>query len=179
VRGYIRLARQFSMPEQQRAEMCRTALEIAKRDAERKLVLEVIGRYPSIEMLRLAVEAAKVPSLKSDAAAASLAIAQKLGGGSADVQKLLAQVGHDPVKVEIIKAEYGEGAKLKDVTEILRRHVRGLPLIVLPSPNYNSAFGGDPAPNVVKQLKIRYRINGKAAEASFPENAAIMLPMPK
>jgi len=178
VRGYIRLARQFTMPDQQRAEMCRTALGIAKRDAERKLVLEVVARYPSIEMLRLAVEAAKTPSLKTDAASASLAIAEKIGG-SADVQKLLAQVGHEPVKVEIIKAEYGAGATQKDVTEILRRRVRGLPLIVLPTSNYNSAFGGDPAPNVVKQLKIQYRINGKAAEASFPENAAIVLPVPK
>jgi len=28
-------------------------------------------------------------------------------------------------------------------------------------------------------LKIQYRINGKAGEASLPENAAIMLPIPK
>lgn len=177
LRGYIRLARQFTMPEPQRAEMCRTALQAAKRDAERKLVLEVLERYPSIDALKLAVETAKVPSLKNDAAATSLAIAQKIGG-SADVQKLLAQVGQDPVKVEIIKAEYGAGDKRVDVTAILRKHVRDFPLIVLPS-SYNSAFGGDPASGVVKQLKIQYQINGKAGEASFPEDATIMLPMPK
>jgi len=179
LRGYIRLVRQFTMPDQQRAEMCRTALQTAKRDAEKKLVLEVLERYPSIDMLRLAVEAAKIPSLKNDAAAASLVIAQKIGANSVDVQKLLAQVGHDRVKVEILKAEYGEGAKFKDVTAALRQHVRDFPVIVLPSPDYNSSLGGDPAPGIVKQLNVRYRINGKAGEASFPENATIVLPMPK
>ena len=43
----------------------------------------------------------------------------------------------------------------------------------------NSSFGGDPAPNAVKQLKIQYKINGKAGEATFAENALIVLPMPK
>jgi len=179
LRGYIRLARQFAaMPEKQRAEMCRTALATAKRDDEKKLVIEVLKRYPSIDTLKLAVEAAKEPSLKNDAAAASLAIAQKIGG-SDDVQKLLTQIGQDPVKIEIIKAEYGTGTKWKDVTAILRRHVRDFPLIALPSSSYNSALGGDPVPGVVKQLKVQYRMDGKEGEASFPENATIMLPTPK
>ena len=69
--------------------------------------------------------------------------------------------------------------KQKDVTELLRRHVRGLPLIALPSPKYNAAFGGDPAPGIVKQLKIQYRMDGKEGEATFGEDAAIMLPVPK
>ncbi|MBC8872390.1 MAG: HEAT repeat domain-containing protein, partial [Planctomycetes bacterium] len=85
LRGYIRLARQFTMPEEQRAEMCRMALNTAERDDEKKLVLQVLERYPSIDMLRLAVEAAKIPSLKNAAAATSLVIAQKIGG-SADAQ---------------------------------------------------------------------------------------------
>ena len=179
LRGYIRLVRQFSMPDDERGRMCRAALEAAKRDAEKKLVLEVLERYPSIDTLRLAVEAAKVPSLKDDAARVSVVIAGKIGGGSADVQRLLAQVGQEPVKIEIVKAEYGAGTEFVDVTQVLRRHVRGMPLVVLPSSSYNASFGGDPVPGVVKQLKVQYRINGKAAAATFPENATIMLPMPK
>jgi len=179
LRGYIRLVRQFTVPDPQRAEMCRAAMETAERDAEKKLVLEVMERYPSIDMLKLAVAMAKDPALKSDAAGISLVIAQKIGGGSIDVQKLLAQVGHEPVKVEIIKAEYGAGTTFRDVTEILRRSVRDLPLIVLPSPSYNTSFGGDPVPGTVKQLKVQYRLNGKPGEATFPENATIMLPVPK
>jgi HEAT repeat protein len=179
LRGYIRLLRQFAMPDDQRAAMCRTALQAAKRDAEKKLVLEVLQRYPSVDSMRLAVEMAKLPSLKDEATAVSLIIAEKLGGQSVDVQKLLAHVGHEPVKVEIIKAEYGAGANVKDVTTMLRKHVRDWPLIVLPSSSYNGVFGGDPAPGIVKQLKVQYRMNGKAGEASFQENATIMLPMPK
>ena len=43
VRAYIRLVRQFPMPDEKRAEMCRTAMAIAKRDAEKKLVLDVLA----------------------------------------------------------------------------------------------------------------------------------------
>jgi hypothetical protein len=128
-------------------------------------------------MLRLAVEAAKDPALKDDATRVSLAIAQKIGG-SVRVQDLLAQIGHDPVKVEIVKAEYGAGSTFKDVTQILRKHVRDFPLIVLPSSSYNSSLGGDPLPGVVKQLKVQYRIDGKPGEATFTENATIMLRVP-
>ena len=179
LRGYIRLARQFAMPDADRAKMCRLALQIAERDAEKKLVLEVIDRYPSVNMLPVAVEAAKIPSLKSYAGAIALATAQRVGSQSADLRKMLAEVGHKPVKVEIIKAEYGAGAKFKDVTAILRRHVCEFPVIVLPSTSYNASFGGDPAPQVVKQLKVEYRIDGKPGEASFAEDSTIMLPVPK
>ncbi|MDH3717147.1 MAG: DUF3395 domain-containing protein, partial [Planctomycetota bacterium] len=49
----------------------------------------------------------------------------------------------------------------------------------LSSPKYNEAFGGDPAPGVVKELKIQYRIDDHASEVTFAENAPILLPMPK
>ncbi len=95
------------------------------------------------------------------------------------MRELLNQIGMDPVKVEIVKAEYGAGSKQKDVTEALQKQVRDLPLITLPSPSYSASFGGDPVPGTAKQLKVQYRINGKAGEASFPEDAVVMLPMPK
>ena len=84
LRGYIRLARQFAMPDDERAAICRTALQIADREAEKKLVLEVLGRYPSLDTLQLAVETAKDPALKNEATAAALLIAQKIGGGSVE-----------------------------------------------------------------------------------------------
>ncbi len=178
LRGYIRIPRQFEVPAQERAGMCRAALKIAERIEEKKLVLEVLERYPNVDMLQLALEAARDPSLKDDATRVSLVIAQKIGG-SAEVQKLLLQFGQKPMKVEIIKAEYGTDTKSKDVTEILRRHVRGFPMIVLPSPQYNSSLGGDPVPGVVKTLKVQYRIDGKDGEVELPENATIVLPLPK
>ena len=179
MRGYIRLVRQFVIPNPQRVKMCRAALETAQRDAEKKLALEVMARYPSLDMLKLALDATKVPSLKKDATGVSLAIAQKIRGKPGDINKLLAQIGQAPVKVQILKAEYGAGAKFKDVTGLLKRHVRDFPLIVLPKSSYNASFGGDPVPGTTKQLKIQYRINGKDGAASFPENATIMLPIPE
>ena len=179
LRGYIRLLRQFPLTDEERAEMCRIALEAAERDNEKKLVLEVLDRYPSVQMLRLAIEAVKVPSLKDQATAIALTIAQKTRAEPAEIEKLLAHVRHAPTKVEILRAEYGAGKQYRDVTEILRRHVRDFPVIVLPGTSYNAGLGGDPAPGVHKELKIRYRIDGKPGEVSLPENATIVLPVPK
>lgn len=174
LRGYIRLVRQFPLPDDQRVAMCRAALAAAKRDAEKKLVLEVMERYPSIGMLRLAVEAKKTPALAGDAEKAALGIAQQIAG-TVDVAELMEQLGAKPVKIEIVKAEYGAGTTVKDVTEIIRKAAGDLRLIVLPSASYNAAFGGDPAPGVVKQLKIQYQLDGEPAEATFSENAPILL----
>jgi HEAT repeat protein len=179
LRGYIRLLRQFPMPDDQRAEMCRVAMETAQRPAEKKLVLEVIGRHPNAAMLSLAIQAAKVPELKNEAVAVAMMIAERSGGHSAQLAALLRETGQATVKVEIVKAEYGAGANVKDVTTILRKYVHDFPVIILPSPSYNATFGGDPAPGVRKELKIQYRLADKPGEASFSENATIVLPMPK
>ncbi|MBC8355642.1 MAG: HEAT repeat domain-containing protein [Planctomycetes bacterium] len=179
LRGYIGLARKFAMPEQQRAEMCQKAFDASRQPAEQKLVLDVLKLHPSAEALKLAINAIKVPALKDEATQATLVIAQKIGGKGVDVSQLLSKVGLAKVKLEIIKAEYGNGSTQKDVTAAVRKHAGSLPLITLASPSYNANFGGDPLPGVVKRLKIQYRINGKAGEASFAENALIILPLPK
>ncbi len=179
LRGYIRIARQFVIPEQQRAEMCRKAFEASRQTAEQKLVLEVLKRYPSTETLKLAINAMHVLELKQEATQAALVIAQKLGGKGIDVTDLLSKAGLDKVKLEIVKAEYGVGATQQDVTAVLRKQAGDSPLITLASASYNTSFGGDPLPGRAKQLRIQYRINGKAGEASFPEDAVIILPMPK
>lgn len=167
------------MPKKQRAEMCRQAFDVALRPDEKKLVLDVLKLYPDAETFRLAQDAMRVPGLKPEATEATLVIAQKMGGKKLDIAKLLSQGGFEKVKLEIIKAEYGSGSTFKDVTAVLQKQAADLPFITLPSPNYNTNFGGDPVPGKVKQLKIRYRINGKEGEASFAENALIILPLAK
>ena len=179
VHGTVRFARDFDLPNAQRAAMCRAALGVAARDEDRKMILEVMQKHPSLDMLRVLVEAAKMPALKQDAGQAALSMAQKVGGEATDVRALLEQLGQGPVKVEIIKAEYGAGASFRDVTEMVRRHASDFPLIVLPSASYNASFGGDPAPGIVKQLKIRYKLDGKEGEVSLQENAPVLLPAPK
>jgi HEAT repeat protein len=179
MRGYIRLVRQFNMSASQRVEMCTNALGAAKRHDEQKMVLEVAKRYPSLSMLKLAAQSTDVPTLKTDATLAAMAIAQKLGSNRDDVKKLLAEFDLKPPMIQIVKAEYGAGKKWKDVTENLQSAASGLPSIPLSPSKYNDAFGGDPAPGVVKVLKIQYRINGKAGTVTFAENAPILLPIPK
>ena len=179
LRGYIRIARQFVLPEEQRAEMCQKAFDVASQTAEKKLVLDVLKRYPSVDTLKQAIKAMKVAELKDDATQATLVIAQKLGGKGVDVKDMLVGAGLDKVKLEIVKAEYGSGTTQKDVTEVLKKHVGDLPLITLASASYNTSFGGDPTPGSTKQLKVTYRINGKSGETTFAEDALIVLPMPK
>jgi len=179
LRGYIRLARQFSKSDKERAEMCQSALDASSRPAEQQLVLTVLEKYPSPDALKVVMKAKEVPALKAESTRVALAIIQKLGDKAGDTRELLAKIGLDPMKVEIIKAEYGAGDKQKDVTKTLQEHAGDLPLITLPSPSYSASFGGDPVPGTVKQLKVQYRINGKTGEASFPEDAIVMLPMPK
>ncbi|MBC8869537.1 MAG: hypothetical protein H8E44_08975 [Planctomycetes bacterium] len=178
IRAYIRIARQFDMPADRRAAMCRTALEAADRDADKRLVLEVLLRYPSEEMQAVALEAAEVPALKEQALLVVMGMASK-GINRAELGRALAQAGHTPVELQIVKAEYGAGTKTKDVTAILRKYAKNYRIIFLPSASYNQSLGGDPAQGIVKQLKIQYRIDGKEGVVSLNENATIVLPMPK
>ncbi len=179
LRGYIGLVRKFAMSPQQRAKMCQTAIAVASRPAEKKLVLDVLKLHPSTATLKVAIKAMQDSELKDEATETVLVIAQKLQGKGANVSKLLSSAGLNKVKLEIVKAEYGAGATQKDVTAVIRKQAGDLPLITLASSSYNASFGGDPLPGRVKQLKIQYRINGKAGEASFAENALIILPIPK
>jgi HEAT repeat protein len=78
LRGYIRIPRQFGLPEDERLAMCRNALEIAERDAERELVLDALTRIPSKETLDLVVSHLENAALRDAAGSAAVAIAEKL-----------------------------------------------------------------------------------------------------
>jgi HEAT repeat protein len=78
LRGYIRIARQFTLPDAERAEMCRRTLEIAKDPSDRRTVLEILARYPSAATLAVAQEAAALPDLEAEATAAVETIRTKL-----------------------------------------------------------------------------------------------------
>jgi HEAT repeat protein len=92
LRGYIRIARQFTMSEPQRVEMCKNALEAARQTAERKLVLEVLQRYPNVETLKLAIKAMQTPDIRDDAAAAAKAIGDKVPKTN-EVRDVLSKAG--------------------------------------------------------------------------------------
>jgi hypothetical protein len=87
LRGYIRLARQFDMPAEERAEMCRQALKLANRAEEQALVLAILTRYPDLEMLKIAVSAKSNPVIQEAAEKA--------------VQQIVASLGHTPEVIAI------------------------------------------------------------------------------
>jgi HEAT repeat protein len=78
LRGYIRIPRQFGMTAEERLDMCRKALAIAERDAERELVLDAATRSHTTEALTLVVSYLVEPGLKEAAGAAAVSIAEKL-----------------------------------------------------------------------------------------------------
>jgi HEAT repeat protein len=94
IRGYIRIVRQFgtTMTDEQRVEICKNALDVARQPAEKKLVLEVLQRYPSVGMLKLAVKAAQTQAISDDANAAALAIAGKVGNNN-EVREIMTKAG--------------------------------------------------------------------------------------
>ncbi len=78
LRGYLRIARQLDVPTDERVAMARRTLDVAQRDEEKKLALEILGRYPTIQGLELAAGYLDDDGLKADAAAAAIAIAEKI-----------------------------------------------------------------------------------------------------
>ncbi len=82
LRGYLRIARQLEVPIQDRIAMCREALRAASRPDEKRLVLEVLTRYPTVAGLELAASLAADMDVKKDAGTAAVAIADKLPADS-------------------------------------------------------------------------------------------------
>jgi len=93
LRGYLRIARQLDVPDAQRIAMCREAAKISKRDAEKKLILEVLRRNPAPESLALAASYLADSPLKAEAASVVLTIAEKiLPANKAAVAEAMKQV---------------------------------------------------------------------------------------
>ena len=194
LRGYIRLARQFDMPEDRRLSMCKEFFELADRDDERTLIFDVFSRLASIEALEQAASYLDTPALQERAAETAVVIGKKLQGRQPQAAKIMEDVVNKTKRaetrlqaeairtklagvdegVEIVKAVYGVGDKTVDVTAKVRAASGGSTLLEIGS--YNAAFG-DVAPQVVKTLKITYKIKGGSEKtAEFPENASIVLP---
>jgi hypothetical protein len=84
-----------------RLAMFRMAMELAKRNEEKKIALEILPRIPSAATLTLAVSYLGGPGLKDPAADAAVKISGKLVGRdpkavAAELQKVIeAKVGGD------------------------------------------------------------------------------------
>jgi len=177
-RGYLRILRQFTPADADRAVMGRKAFAAARDVDDRKAVIDAVKRTPTMDMLRMTVDAGEVPELRDEAREAAAMIVTKMANAPPEAWQMAAKLGLPKVQIEILRATYGAGAAQRDVTTPLKKLVGSVPLIPLQAAGYNASFGGDPAPGQPKRLTIQYRMEGKQGEASFAEDAPILLPTP-
>jgi hypothetical protein len=74
--GYIRLFRQFELPEAERVAMAAEALKVASRPAERNAAIEAMTRFPCVGTFDLALEQLGAQGSEAAAAEATLTIAR-------------------------------------------------------------------------------------------------------
>ena len=78
LRGYLRIARQLQLPDNERLGMFHSAMKIATRDDERRLALDILTRIPSPETLELATASLSNAALRDAAADAAVKIAPRV-----------------------------------------------------------------------------------------------------
>jgi formylglycine-generating enzyme required for sulfatase activity len=77
------------------------------------------------------------------------------------------------IYAKLIKATYGRGKRVRDVTNVLVKQKDEAGTICIYG-SYNDHFG-DPAADVVKELIITFELKGKKETVTFPENTPVML----
>ncbi len=78
-------------------------------------------------------------------------------------------------EVEVVKAVYGAGDAVIDVTEMVKTkavNVPGALFMITPS---NTLFGKDPAPKIPKTLDLTYRQDGGEKTVKIRENSSLIL----
>jgi HEAT repeat protein len=78
LRGYIRIIRQFGLPDDERLAMCREAIEAATRDQEKQLVLDALTRIASAASMEMIAAHLDDPNLKEAAAAAAVTLGENI-----------------------------------------------------------------------------------------------------
>ncbi len=73
----------------------------------------------------------------------------------------------------ILRAEYGARGRWMDITARLQSRVSANRVNVRVN---NDLAGGDPAPNVPKELRVRWRIDGREAQRTWTEGQRLTLP---
>ena len=72
--GYIRIFRQFEIPESERVAMAAKALKVARRSSERNAAIDALPRFPCVGTFELALDQLDVPGSEANAAQAVLTI---------------------------------------------------------------------------------------------------------
>jgi hypothetical protein len=77
------------------------------------------------------------------------------------------------ITFRVTKALYGDGRRMKDVTDILNAKVTANRIELAIT---NANLGGDPAPAVKKAITVDYEFNGAAATVKLAEGETLVLP---
>ncbi|MBI4603674.1 MAG: HEAT repeat domain-containing protein [Planctomycetes bacterium] len=78
LRGFSRVVSGLRFPKEQRLALCKDALDAARDDEERKLLLGTLAAVPAMETFPLLIPYLSSASLKDDASAAVLTIAERI-----------------------------------------------------------------------------------------------------
>ena len=78
LRGYINLIRDESLSTEKKLEMCRQASALIQRNAEKKLLLGVLGAVPAVEAMSMAMKYIGDPLVRNEACFAVVAICDKI-----------------------------------------------------------------------------------------------------
>jgi HEAT repeat protein len=102
LRSYIRLARQFDMPEERKLSMCQEVFDLADKDAEKALIFDVYARIVTLNSLEKASSYLDHATLRERAADATVTIGEKLQVKDAKIaaamKKVLEVSSNNPVK---------------------------------------------------------------------------------
>jgi HEAT repeat protein len=92
LRGYVRIIRQLRLDDDEKVAMSRNAMDVAGRPAEKRLVLQALGRVPTAGALELIMAHLDDPQLRQRAAASAVAVAEKMPSPGEEVASAMKKV---------------------------------------------------------------------------------------
>lgn len=87
---------------------------------------------------------------------------------------LLSSFSFGQANLQIIRATYGDGNTVRDVTAAVQAKVQNNAVLRVQA--MPDALGGDPVPGALKTLWVQYNFNGQTGEISAQDGAWIVLP---
>ena len=92
IRAYIRIPRQFDLPEDLRIKMARVAFDTATRPEEKQLIFEIFKRMITDNSVNAALSYADQPEYSESACETAVFIAEKIKGTSPELQNAMKKV---------------------------------------------------------------------------------------
>ena len=92
IRAYIRIPRQFDLPEDLRIKMARVAFDTATRPDDKQLIFEIFKRMITDNSVNAALSYADQPEYSENACEAAVFIAEKIKGTSPELQNAMKTV---------------------------------------------------------------------------------------